>query len=169
MFEFFKDSISWAETPEEGPASGPPPRLDVLLLGGGGAEPKVVLEFTFGLEATPEATPGLAKAVRLGGGGVPCSNASVSRVARCRLRRTIGKASAAVVTPSYLGRGNSTVIIKMCNSEDVFGQRTRATGTHLGIAFFSLALLSVLVEACPNDCIMLEQYDPLEMRGAILL
>ena len=141
VFEFFKDSISWAETPEEGPASGPPPRLDVVLLGGGGAEAKLVLEFTFGLEATPDATPGLTKAVRLGGGGVPCSNVSVTRVARCRRRRTIGKASAAVVTASYLGRGSSTVIIKMCNSEDVFGQRTRATGTHLGIAFFSSALL----------------------------
>ena len=137
---FLRGSLSWIEILEESSISGCSPCIDVVLFSGS-AEPKLVLEFKFILEVMPGATPGLAKAVDLRGGDVPCSNVSVSRVVRCRRRRTIGKASAAVVTASYLGRGNDTVVIKMCNSEDVFGQRTRATGTHLGIAFFSSALL----------------------------
>lgn len=118
---FLRGSLSWIEILEESSISGCSPCIDVVLFSGS-AEPKLVLEFKFILEVMPGATPGLAKAVDLRGGDVPCSNVSVSIVTYCNCRSTTGKLIAVVVTVSYLGRGDSTVIIEMCSSDHVVGK-----------------------------------------------
>lgn len=92
--ELFKAETSWAETFSEGTASAPEPRLKVVRRGGG---TELKLKSALGLGTTP----GRDKTVVRLGGGAPCSSVSVNSLARCRRSRTIGTASAAVVTASY--------------------------------------------------------------------
>lgn len=95
----------------------------------------------------------LGKVLRLGGGGA-CSSVSVSRLVLCRRRRTRGTARAAVVTASYF-RGRGIVIVRLYRPGEGIEKRTRATGTHLGISFFSLVLSFVRFSL---DSVMVRMY-----------